>query len=907
MSTVVRGTKRKLEDTSEPPVRHIHSSPRAIQDEHVVGYDARNNGTRPKTAGAQVIAISDKPQPNAAHGPDRLISMSSSSAPVKAPIQTSRVFGKDASIVLIGIRGTGKSSLAVILSTATGRRLVDADRYFQQVTGLSRAAFKKERDVADYRQQESKVMAQMLAEHREGCVIVCGAASVERGGQKLLEEYAKTNPVIHVLRDAVSIQKCLKAWDTDKVSRFLEISGPLYRACSNLEFFNVSETGSEPQDSRTGTDQTSESESDQRPPPFLTLKKLEQDFLRFVAFTTGNTADLRKLQAGFPLSLLPVESRSYTYAVSVPLSELLNRNMDIEEIEATTDAFEIVIDLSEGASDDHGLSSILAHKISQTMATVRRNIIVPIIYHVQSVQSANVATAAKPKLPDQAYSNLVEHGLRLAPQFLTVDLSYDDSILTRIISAKGFTKIIGHFSSDGSQIRDWDGDEYMKIYERAARIGCDLVRISQPALRMEDNFAVQRFRHRISLLPEPHPPIIAYNTGPLGRLSCCFNPTLTPVTHASLISPDNIRNSPSIMARDAQQALFTSFVLDPMRFYVFGANVEFSLSPTMHNAAYKECGMPHHCKVHQADSLRNLNELVEDHNFGGASISLPYKTEAIPLLHSMSPHARAIGAINTILPIRTIREDGSIAQESDLYMEMNRAGPVRALHGDNTDWIGIRNCIRRGLSPANAVRPTTTGLVIGAGGMARAAIYSLIHLGVENIFLYNRTIANAQKLAHHYNKQDIKRTGTVMQNVKVTVHIIESLNDPWPANYKQPTIIVCSIPAHSMGDQPAPNFTMPEHWLESPTGGVLVELAYRPLNTPLQKQMRALSHRGWIALDGLDVLPEHGFAQFELFTGRRAPRRLMRTIVLKEYRGDEAQHGPRSIRWRLEEITGQST
>ncbi|GAD95126.1 quinate pathway repressor protein QutR [Paecilomyces variotii No. 5] len=902
MSTVVRGTKRKLEDTSEPPVRHIQSSPRDTPGGYAISHDVRSNGTRPKTACADIVAVSDEPQPNTAHVPDRLNSKSSSPASVKAPIQTSRVFGKDASIVLIGIRGTGKSSLAVILSTATGRRLVDADRYFQQVTGLSRAAFKKERDVADYRQQESKVMAQMLAEHREGCVIVCGAASVERGGQKLLEEYAKTNPVIHVLRDAVSIQKCLKAWDTDKVNRFLEISGPLYRACSNLEFFNVSETGAEPQDVRTATDEASDSESNQpRPPPFLTLKKLEQDFLRFVAFTTGNTVDLRKLQAGFPLSLLPVESRSYTYAVSVPLSGLLSRNMDIEELEATTDAFEIVIDISEGAFDDHGLSSMFAHKISHTMATVRRNIIVPIIYHVQSIQSATITpvtsgNTVKSKLPDQDYLKMVEHGLRLAPEFLTVDLSYDDSILTRVISAKGFTKIIGHFSSDGSTVRDWDGDEYMKIYERAASIGCDLVRISQPALKMDDNFAVQRFRHRISSLPEPHPPIIAYNTGALGRLSCCFNPTLTPVIHASLISPDSIRSSPSIMARDAQQALFTSFVLDPMRFYVFGANVEYSLSPIMHNAAHKECGMPHHCKVHQANSLRDLNELVEDHNFGGASISLPYKTEAIPLLHSMSPHARAIGAINTILPIRTIREDGSVAQESDLYMEKNRAGPIRALHGDNTDWIGIRNCIRRGLSPANAVRPTTTGLVIGAGGMARAAIYSLIHLGVENIFLYNRTIANAQKLAHHYNKQDIKRTGTVMQNVKVTVHIIESLNDPWPANYKQPTIVVCTIPAHSMGDQPAPNFTVPEHWLESPTGGVLVE-----------KQMRALSHRGWVALDGLDVLPEHGFAQFELFTGRRAPRRLMRTIVLKEYRGDEAQHGPRSIRWRLEEITGQST
>lgn len=838
MSALIRGTKRKLEDTTEPRDHRIYSPPRVVQSAHTVTYDARKNAVSPKTPSyAKVVTIGDEPQPLPTETPDRPSSKSSSPPSVAAPRQTPRAFSKDASIVLIGIRGTGKSSLAVILSTATRRRMVDADRYFQQVTGISRATFRKERNVVDYRQQESKVMAQMLAEHREGCVIVCGAASVERGAQKLLEEYAKTNPIIHVLRDAASIQKCLKAWDTDKVNRFLEISGPLYRACSNLEFFNVSETASETQEPRSATDDTSESDSTLRtraPPPFLTLKKLEQDFLRFVAFATGNTEDLRKLQAGFPLSLLPVESRSYTYAVSVPLSKLLDRNIDIEELESTTDAFEIVLDILEGTSDAHGLSSTLSHKISHTVAIVRRNIIVPIIYHVQSVHNTTDSTgnAAKLKLPEQAYLNLTEHGLRLAPEFLTVDLSYDDSILSRIIASKGFTKIIGHFSSDGSQTRDWDGDEYMKIYERAASLGCDLVRISQPALKMEDNFAVQRFRRRIASLPEPHPPIIAYNTGALGRLSCCFNPILTPVTHASLLTPDSVRSAPSIMAYDAQQALYTSFVLDPMRFYVFGANVEFSLSPIMHNAAYKECGMPHHCRVYLAKSLRDLNELVEDHNFGGASISLPYKTEAIPLLHSMSPHARAIGAINTILPIRSIKEDGSVEQESDLYLEKNRAGPVRALHGDNTDWIGIRNCIRRGLSPANAVRPTTTGLVIGAGGMARAAIYSLIHLGVENIFLYNRTIANAQKLAHHYNKQDIKRTGTVMQNVKVTVHIIESLKDPWPANYKQPTIIVCSIPAHSMGGQPAPNFTMPEQWLESPTGGVLVEVDPTPSFPP---------------------------------------------------------------------------
>ncbi|KAJ5185437.1 Shikimate kinase [Penicillium cf. griseofulvum] len=826
-------------------------------------------------------------------------------------LQTPRTFSPTASVVLIGIRGTGKSSLAVILAATSGRRLIDADRYFHQSVGCSRAMFRKENDGSVYRQQEARVFESMLADNQEGCVIACGAGSMESNGQILLREFAQTHPVIHIIRDPESIQSYLKAWDTQKVRHFLELSGPIYRKCSNLEFFNLSEARND--GLGKGSDNSSLTHRieprSHTPVPFLTLKRVQRDFLRFIAFITGDIAELNSQHASFPLSLLPVESRMYTSAVSVPFSRVCEKRMDIEQLEFTADAFELAVDVTD-SSGQPGLSSSLADSISQAVSVIRRNIIVPLIYHVESytISTGSLSPNQVPvRCTDETYFNLVQHGLRLSTGFLTVDLTRDDTIISQIISASGRTRIIGHFEAFHPLPGGWDGDEYMKVYERAKSLGCDIVRMCQPAQTPEDNLAVQRFRHRIQSLPVASLPLIAYNTGPLGRMSRCFNPILSPVTHPSLVPeyPTHLRSC--ITAREAQKALYSSFALDPMQFFVFGANTTYSLSPAMHNTAFKICGLPHNYSIHQSPTLRGLNDLVENQYFGGSSVSLPYKTECIPLLHSMSTHARAIGAINTLIPIRNLDDlNDTRLQESSIFLQKSRAGPIKGLHGDNTDWIGICNCIRRGLSPANAVRSSSTGLVIGSGGMARAAIYSMIHLGVQNVFIYNRTLANAERLAHHYNRQDL-HSKEARGPGRPTVRILASLSDPWPADFKQPTIVVSGIPAHSIGGEPAPNFQMPAQWLESPTGGVVVDLAYKPLNTPLMKQTRALSHRGWVALDGLDVLPEQGFAQFELFTGRRAPRRVMRSIVLQEYKDDEGNNDHQAIQDRLQQMDGQPT
>jgi shikimate 5-dehydrogenase len=78
-----------------------------------------------------------------------------------------------------------------------------------------------------------------------------------------------------------------------------------------------------------------------------------------------------------------------------------------------------------------------------------------------------------------------------------------------------------------------------------------------------------------------------------------------------------------------------------------------------------------------------------------------------------------------------------------------------------------------------------------------------------------------------------------------------------------------------------------------------LQFAYEFTKSPLLQQMRARSEAGWVVVDGLDVLPEQGFEQFELFTRRIAPRSLMRREVLRTYKQGAPQDEQADIELRL--------
>lgn len=85
--------------------------------------------------------------------------------------------------------------------------------------------------------------------------------------------------------------------------------------------------------------------------------------------------------------------------------------------------------------------------------------------------------------------------------------------------------------------------------------------------------------------------------------------------------------------------------------------------------------------------------------------------------------------------------------------------PDGRIRGDNTDWLGIRACLSRHLSASTSAAAATGsadgagGLVLGAGGTARAALYALRAMGVTPLYAWNRTAAKAAALATEFGAE----------------------------------------------------------------------------------------------------------------------------------------------------------
>lgn len=341
-----------------------------------------------------------------------------------------------------------------------------------------------------------------------------------------------------------------------------------------------------------------------------------------------------------------------------------------------------------------------------------------------------------------------------------------------------------------------------------------------------------------------------------GKISRALNTTLSPIAHPLLPFP---ASPGQISFTEVQQILHLTGLLPSRQFYLFGVArpLQRSLSPTIYNTAFEILALPHKYEVCETESVDGVIDVLKSPSFGGASVSPPYKSEVMRFLVHVSRQARLIGAVNTITPI------------------------PGGFSGDNTEWVAIKTCLLRSITPANAITARSTALIIGAGGMARAAVYALWYIGVVNVFVWNRTKRRAEELVGAFRGLD--KGG--MLKVRVLDSLTEALGLPAELGIDAPTIVISTIPvtsipsASSLPSELNVGLT-PAHL--SPLGGVALELSYEVRRTPLLKLAEAAP--GWVGVEGWELMLEQAYEQFKIFTGRRSPMRRVKEKVMEAYR-----------------------
>jgi 3-dehydroquinate dehydratase/shikimate dehydrogenase len=272
-------------------------------------------------------------------------------------------------------------------------------------------------------------------------------------------------------------------------------------------------------------------------------------------------------------------------------------------------------------------------------------------------------------------------------------------------------------------------------------------------------------------------------------------------------------------------------------FGVMGNPVSHSASPAIHNRALSAAGLDAvYLPLEVADPSEFLSRMVANAGefslpFRGLSVTIPHKAAVIPLLDEVDETALAIGAVNTIVVTRTNR-----------------------LRGFNTDIAGAMRPLERKI-----VVEGTRCAVIGAGGAARAVVWGLVSRGAQ-VTVFARDAAKAKALG---------------DELGVKIKPLSALE----SHDAQVIINTTPVGMHGHSERESP---VSPAMLRGRT--LAYDLVYNPLETQFLRDARL---GGCATVGGMEMLIEQAAAQFELWTGKKAPLDVMR-------RGAVEWLGPRS-------------
>ena len=259
---------------------------------------------------------------------------------------------------------------------------------------------------------------------------------------------------------------------------------------------------------------------------------------------------------------------------------------------------------------------------------------------------------------------------------------------------------------------------------------------------------------------------------------------------------------------------------------VIGDPIGHSLSPLLHNtgfAARRINAVYLPFLVHQvSDFLKAIPEF----GIRGFSITIPHKQAILTYLKECDPLAAEIGAVNTVV----VRRDGS-------------------LYGCNTDYVGVQRSLQKKMRIQGS-----RALIFGAGGSARAAAFALARGGAQVCICARRENA-AKELALAVGGEFIPRRALKTES-------FDAILNATPVGM-YPHEGVSPLSARELQCR------------------VVMDLIYRPERTKL---LKTAAQKGIATVSGVEMFLAQGFAQWGIWTGKRAPESAMSRAVLSALR-----------------------
>ena len=288
-----------------------------------------------------------------------------------------------------------------------------------------------------------------------------------------------------------------------------------------------------------------------------------------------------------------------------------------------------------------------------------------------------------------------------------------------------------------------------------------------------------------------------------------------------------------------------------------------SVSPAMHQAALGHYKLDMSYEAWQTESselVTAVNRLRDPENVG-ANVTVPHKEAVISLMDELDDLALEIGAVNTIV---------------------NRGG---RLVGYNTDAGGFLTALRKkgGFDPAGK-----SAVLIGAGGVARAASFALARAGAKSLTITDIIAEQAYKLVSDLAKSlartqgppprsclDAKDVGGItsldynMYPLPEVTAVSQNDTRFREALSSCDLVVNCSPVGMKHSDTERRS---PVDAKLIPKGALVYDVVYNPLETALLADAQKAGAR---TLSGLAMLVYQGAMSFEMWTGKEAPIDIM--------------------------------